>query len=842
MLLLLTLACDTTDPHPVGEGLFEQGCPIPGQATARALVSETERPAGSDAISMPGDVVLLNERAAWVIQDPSNIRTYFEAGGGPIDGVAVRDCAQTRDEHFGEVAFLVGELFLTDFNASTIRMFTGQTLEIVNDGRDGEAAVVEVHGVDERFWLVELTMIRSAFNAGETKEASSSYGMDITLRYTLEPDSPVLKTEMVLEGGPEARPGSYMTGMVMLPSDHTPSVAFAESGLSVAGLNMDVNVPWFASSDGRSAYAVGLPESVMAEVGISGVTALVDADLALDPVWIEAGSSHTSEIAFSLGEGGTSAASCELVEEPVQVSGTVSGQLEGAHLEVWTTDTAGEPGRLDTISIEDDGSFTAWLPPREQLWLRAVAEGRLDGELIEVEAGQDVTLALPEVAWLTVDASLDGEPATVRVELTGQDGTRVLYPSPQDPTWPVPPGDYEVVVTRGFEASRWVGELSITDSGTLPVELETVLDTSGWTSIDSHIHSEPSADSSVLPQDRARTVAAAGLDAIITTDHEAIVDLSWALEAAGVQDETQFVLGSEVTATFPEHVNAWPFPPSEHARGEPVDWWGLGFPSIYENIGARGAAVIQLNHARVNGECGILCVLDWDRRSEPGMDASMFLVEEDVWSWDFDAFEVMNSNRSPFLDVDNPRTTGAFQDWLAFHNLGHAVTGMAVTDAHGLDLPGSPRTWLRGSGSEADITDSSKNGHAVMSAGAFARVSLGEAGPGDLGTETVLDVHVQALPEIDVTEVLVLANCELIATLDTDDPDGVIKLDAALELGLTEDSHVVVLGFGEQPMPTGFDSSYSAASVPRFITNPVFLDADGDGGFTPAGPRDCWTR
>ena len=842
-MVLLLLACNKPEVPLTGEGLFERGCPIPGQSSARILVSETERPSGSDAISAPGDVVLLNEHAAWVIQDPANIRTYFEVGGGPVDGVAVKDCTQITDEHFGEVAFLVGELFLNDVNASTIRMFAGETLEIVSDGGDGGPAVVEVHGVDERFWLVELTMIRSAYSSGTDKPPSEPYGMDLTLRYTLDPDSPVLQTELVLEGSEAARPGSYMTGMVMLPSDHTDSVAFAESGLIVSGLSMDLGVPWFASSDGSSAYAVGLPDSVMAQVGISGVTALVDADLALDPVWIEPGSAHTSSISFSLGQGETSAASCELVEEPVRVTGTVSGDLDGARIEVWAANTGGDLDLLDRVAIDEDGTFTASLQDRGRWWLRGVAEGRLEGALVEVQPGDSPSLVLPEAGYVRVDATLDGQPATVRVELSGPDWSGELYASPQDPVWPVPPGDYEVVVTRGFEASRVMGSLTVpVGQVDLPAALKTVLDTEGWTSIDSHVHSEPSADSRVLPQDRARTVAAAGLDAIITTDHEAIVDLSWALEAAGVQDETQFVLGSEVTATFPEHVNAWPFQGSEHPRGEPVDWWGLGFPGIYENIQARGAEVIQLNHARVNGECGILCVLDWDRETEPSMDASVFLVDEQVWSWDFDAFEVMNSNRSPFLDPDNPRTTGAFQDWLAFHNLGHEITGMAVTGAHGLDLPGSPRTWLRGDGTQSAIVDSSKNGHAVMSAGAFAEVDIGGAGPGDLSSGGELSIRIQALPEIDVTEVLVLANCELIATLDTDDPDAVLKLDATLDLDLAEDSHVVVLGFGEQPMPWGFDSSYVAGVVPRFITNPIFVDVDGDGRFTAPGPRECWTR
>ncbi|MBM4393981.1 MAG: hypothetical protein FJ090_22875, partial [Deltaproteobacteria bacterium] len=62
----------------------------------------------------------------------------------------------------------------------------------------------------------------------------------------------------------------------------------------------------------------------------------------------------------------------------------------------------------------------------------------------------------------------------------------------------------------------------------------------------------------------------------------------------------------------------------------------------------------------------------------------------------------------------------------------------------------------------------------------------------------------------------------------------------SVDLDLEVDAHVVVLGFGVQDMPRGL-SGYDQQHVPRFISNPVLVDADGDGAWTAPGPKDCNT-
>jgi len=347
-------------------------------------------------------------------------------------------------------------------------------------------------------------------------------------------------------------------------------------------------------------------------------------------------------------------------------------------------------------------------------------------------------------------------------------------------------------------------------------------------------------------------VAAAGLDSFVSTDHEAIIDLSLAQSELGLDNYFVYGLGSEVTATVPEHINAWPFPVVGDPRGDAIQWYQMGFSDIYDAIRSRGASVIQLNHSRVNGECGILCVADWDRMSDPPSiatpEALGMLPGTTLWSWDFDSFEVMNGLRSPYLNPNDPRHTGALIDWLSFHNLGHPVTGMAVTDVHTVEVPGSPRTYVHVPNDQAaafsiqDLADGVLAGAAQISAGAFAEVSIAGAGPGVLATapggQADLSLRVQALPEVDVQESIVLVNCDIAARIPSTAPNELVKLDTTIPLTLSEDAYVVVLSIGQDAMPRGLES-YDASAVPRLITSPIFVDVDQDGQWTAPGPKSC---
>lgn len=862
---------DDSSPAETGDGLFLRGCPEPRRAAARVLVDPAERPWGPNGLAAPGDVLLVNSAAAFVIQSPDEPRTYYHYGGTPIDAVAVQGCEQAGPEVFDEMGLALGRLDLAEFTGSSLHQFRGDSVEIVDDGSGGGPAVVDVHGTDDRFWLVELTLVREVYESGGRKDLGDLYGLDVTVRYTLEPDSAVLRAEVSLSGQPVV--DGFMVGALVFPSDHTPTHAFSGGDLSIGGFRIETGVPWFAAGADDGASAVAMPGASMARVGVAGVTALIDVQHALIPLEVSGGAAPVTPFLVAVGALDAASASAALeahLAEPLpgrevgwaDVSGTVADPsgvpVPGATVVVASQDDGGSWRTLDGLVTAEDGSFRGRTLALGPWRLAATAEGRDGGAEVEISPGEGaVALGIGARGDLVVEAT-DGEGGElpVRVELERDDGrVEVRYVAPGGGSVPLAPGRWTAYASRGYEHALATAEVTVPEGGAgqLEVALPRLVDTAGWASMDSHVHAEPSADSTTLPVDRMRSAAAAGLDAVITTDHEAIVDLSAAVSKAGLQDHLLAVLGSEVTATVPEHTNAWPFPPrSEHPRGEPVVWYGLGLDGIFQAERERGAQVVQLNHSRVNGECGLLCMLDWDRVSEwPGpVDPTAVGLPEgtEIWSWDFDSFEVMNGLRSPFLVEGDPRRTGAFTDWLSFHNLGHRVTGVAVTDVHGIDIPGSPRTYVAvpddgpGGFTADDLARGVLEGAAVISAGAFARVLAGGAGPGGLATakggSVDLWIRVEALPQVDVARVDVLVDCDAALSLAAPWPDEVVKLDETVTLDLSRDAYVVVVGFGAGAMPRGLDG-YDPGELPRFVSNPIFVDVDGDGAWTAPGQKAC---
>ncbi|MBM3957892.1 MAG: hypothetical protein FJ313_07560 [Gemmatimonadetes bacterium] len=226
-----------------------------------------------------------------------------------------------------------------------------------------------------------------------------------------------------------------------------------------------------------------------------------------------------------------------------------------------------------------------------------------------------------------------------------------------------------------------------------------------------------------------------------------------------------------------------------------------------------------------------------------------FPPDAELWSWDFNAIELMNGPRVIFRNPPGALAGALFDDWMGFHNLGHRIVALGSSDTHGEEGPGEVRTYFASPTDDPvsfdgqDLVDALVAGRAVVSAGAFIRLTAGgQAGPGDMigaGGGTVdVAIRVEAPPAVDVAYVTVFRNCDQVASVLATDPHGVVKLDVTVPVAVTQDSHVVVAAFGAETMPPGL-VQYSPAGRPRGVTNPVFVDHDGDGAFTPPGVKSC---
>ena len=866
---------------PEVDPLFLGGCPEPGRALARRLTHPDARVLGHDAIGRTGDLLLANERAAFVIEDVGRADAYYIYGGILVDAVALDGCRQAGPDRFGELGLLMGTFTLNPFYMSTIRGFRGESMEVIHDGADGGAAVVRVRGVDDTFWLVELELTRQAFLSGEHRPRSEPYGVEVVVDYVLEPGAPVLRVDVTLVNVDD-EPKELIPGGEVQFGDGTTQRAWARDELSLGGFGLAKGIPWIVASGGDGAWAFAMLDGELASAYISGVTALLDYRRTLaDPIALapagEVGDAGSVSYLVSVGATDANSAVRPLAAldpepvpgwpyQPVALSGVVveadgEAPIPGALVELQARAADGDWRVLDDLRADEAGRFSGSVPDfwQDPLELRLLprAAGRADVEPtpLELDHVEEITLSLGPAGRLEADVRDDAGASIPAKILLLRDGQRVgrYYAGAAPGGWDAPPGDYEVSVTRGYEYTTWQGEVSITadEPGRLAATLTHAVDTGGHLSYDGHAHAGPSSDSTVSIADRIRTVAGEGLDVIVSTDHEIIADWSPGIAEAGLEGWVATMIGCEVTATLPEHTNMYPVAlrPDLDGRGGMIRWYGMTLGEIYAAERERGAAIRQLNHPRGSGW---MRLIGYDRLTGlPTLEdptALGFDADAELWSWDFEAFELMNDPEDIFLNPDKPDQTGLFDDWMSFLNLGHRVTAVGVSDIHGWESPGRPRTYIEVDSDDLDLFDEDAYvaaivaGRAQIGAGAFLRVAANGGTVGDLVSApdglVSLNVSAQAIPEIDVRVVTIYANCDQVAVLVAPSPNGLVKLDESIEISLDADAHLVVAAFGRDPLPRGL-RDYDPEGAPRAITNAIYVDVDGDGAFTPSGGKTC---
>ncbi len=879
-------AADGDSGAAVGAGIFLEGCPVPGKAYARQIANSGAAMHGPHVMAGQGDWLLVNERAAFAITDPSFRKSYWYYDGVVVDAVAVDGCAQAGEERFEELVPMVAQVDIGDFASSILRGFHVDYLEVLQDGSDGADAIIRAHGSDDLFWLIDQVFAESRFKAGVGDGLSEPLGLEMWVDYILAPGSSVLRIELgVRNVDPEPKPIAYGVGLWV--GDTTRRFYYTAANLGFGGYELDIGAPWFGaeSVDGDGAYAIALEKSATATVSISGVQALLDSQLAFAtpqlgpigepddslvwPIYVAVGPTDGNSATREL-----HSASQELVSgEPhtlETINGSVidavgGGPLADVSVLVERQNTAGEWHVLDMMRSDAEGLFegqVAYFGEPETYRLTASKLGMPDAAPVMVAlpgaAPAQIALGRPGTLQLDVRNS-DGQGLPCRVMLYDasslQQRRRILSATGGESVL-VAPGEYAVSVLRGIEYSPSEQILTVTadQTTTLSATLDRVIDTSGFLLMDSHVHGGPSPDSNIVVAQRVLTAAADGCEVPVNTDHEFILDYQPTVVQLGLDSWVRQVTGEEVTPSLPEHINMFPVVPTtdEDARGGIVKWYGKDIDAIFSAISARGAGIIQLNHPRLG--CNYMCTIGYDRLT--GMPTEVpdptqlgFAADAQMWSWDFNAIELMNGFKNIYLDPSSPDDTGLFDDWMSFFNLGHRITGMGVTDTHGISGPCQPGTYFASSTDdpnqldEAELVDSILNQRALLTTGAFARVTVnGTASMGDTITDgdgTVdLALRIEAIPEIDVAFFKVLVNCDQVATVATSSPGAVVKYDGTISVEVTADAHIVVLGFGIQPMPRGLRSANPSTSA-RFISNPVFVDTDGNGQFDAPGGKTC---
>jgi hypothetical protein len=89
---------------------------------------------------------------------------------------------------------------------------------------------------------------------------------------------------------------------------------------------------------------------------------------------------------------------------------------------------------------------------------------------------------------------------------------------------------------------------------------------------------------------------------------------------------------------------------------------------------------------------------------------------------------------------------------------------------------------------------------------------------------------------VDVDTVEIWSNGMIAATQAVPASQAPLRLRARVAVSLERDAFVVVVARGDGPLAPYVSTSPDFAATPIAITNPIWVDADGNGRFDPPGP------
>src|SRR5207248_303039 len=155
---------------------------------------------------------------------------------------------------------------------------------------------------------------------------------------------------------------------------------------------------------------------------------------------------------------------------------------------------------------------------------------------------------------------------------------------------------------------------------------------------------------------------------------------------------------------------------------------------------------------------------------------------------------------------------------------------------------GYPRTCIAAGGDNpghALVEAIKRKREAFVTNGPFVRVSVGNRGMGQLAAAAKgharLDVEVRAAPWVDVKRIEVFVNgMRHGKPIDVPASAAPVRFKDGIDLKVNQDAYVVVLVRGDQPLdPVVSRRPGFPPTTPLAITNPIYLDRDLDGKYTP---------
>jgi hypothetical protein len=468
---------------------------------------------------------------------------------------------------------------------------------------------------------------------------------------------------------------------------------------------------------------------------------------------------------------------------------------------------------------------------------RLPVEGSLAYEVRDAESGELIPAKLT-----LVGAAGSHDPEFTRGDIGRQeDGAVLAYNRVFSLTGVgvhrVPFGTYDVHVSRGPEWTKVVvPKLKIDRKpAEIRIELKHVVDTTGWISADFHVHAAGSADSRVPMRERVFEFVSDGVEIITSTDHNVVSDYGPAIQEAGAGKYLASLIGDEVTTAGWGHFGAFPLPQQLTSAGHgAVQVRGRTAAAILRGLREQvPGALINVHHPRLDPGVGYFLIGRFDDATDTARTPG--------FSFDFDALEVMNG----YQDPDRRSVDRTVADWFALLNHGHLVTATGNSDTHHLtyNLGGYPRNYVYLDEDRpelvtpAAIARSVRERHVLITTGPFVRLRVGGGRIGDIvpakGGRAKVEIEVQAAPWVAVSRVTLYVNGREAKRYAVPPMPDAVRLRTTYDLSVSRDSWVAVRVDGDGFLTPVVGDGRRFAVRPFALTNPVFLDVDGNGAFDP---------
>jgi len=520
---------------------------------------------------------------------------------------------------------------------------------------------------------------------------------------------------------------------------------------------------------------------------------------------------------------------------------------------------------------DQDGRLAFDLPPGAAI-LRIDSDG-CPPQSLEIGGSEPIshTFNLRQPAWLEGRfTDEDAKALPCGIQIVGRDDTpsphffpdsgdfriqSTIYTCDGEFRQALPPGMYTALASRGPEYDVASVDFEAKRGGTTRItgKLIRSVDTSGWIAADFHGHSSSSGDTYATPLGRIMSLVCTGVEFSPRTEHNRIESFRRLLASNRLTPWLASSPSIELTGNLVRagHNIAFPLIPVPRTQDG-------GAPQPDEDPARQIARLAGWDSG--SEKVVILChpalvrvLYDQDSDGEfdggfPGLLDHADVVEVPPLERIFDE-HVTRQNR--------------ISTWMQVINHGLRKPGIMSGDQHNNAGGGLARTYVKSTFDDPallptrQVVRQLKAGHAMMTSGPFleARVVGHLPGrerdsiaiPGDeiqlqTAEQAILELRVQCANWYDIDRVQVFSNGRPLPEWNftrADDPslfnDDTVRFEHSIALDLESDAHLIVCAIGEnshmgEVLPPVLPRRIEVRPVA--VTNPIFVDIDGD-GFTP---------